>query len=367
MKMVKFNKNPSVDQRGFASIVIALTLVIILALMTVGFAQLSRREQRNALNKQLSIQAYYAAETGIEDARADILADKILSTNTNCTPNIKPPVSSSKLIDKDVDTQLGVSYSCVSIDLAPTSLVYSNVGDSSYRTVSFTNDSGQPIQSLTISWSPSDNLPRTPPASNAQFTNQPAWTAAKYPSVVETSLTPLPLGGLNNDSLTANNFTAYGYPVSGGGVSSVAYGSSSSPQEGSIVNSNCVSNLCSTTITGLGVLGNVPLLLHLTNHYDVSDLTVTGKDIVGNPVKFNGAQAVVDVTGRSRDVLKRLQAHISLGKSNLLPNYAIESQNVCKRITTYPNPTGTSTDYFYQPSIGVGSQATLPGDPCYLN
>ncbi len=367
MKMVTFKKNTSVDEQGFASIVIALTLVIILALMTVGFAQLSRREQRNALNKQLSIQAYYAAETGIEDARTDILADKILMSNNTCTPNIRPPVSTSKLIDKDVDTQLGVSYSCVSIDLAPTSLVYSNVSDSSYRTVSFTNASGQPIQSLTISWSPSDNLPRTAPASNVQFTNQPAWTAAKYPSVIEASLTPLPLGALNSDSLTANNFTAYGYPVSGGGVSSVPYGSSSSPQEGSIVNSNCVSNQCSMTITALGAVGNVPLLLHLTDHYDASDLTVTGRDIVGNPVKFSGAQAVVDVTGRARDVLKRLQAHISLGKSNVLPNYAIESQNVCKRITTYPNPSGPSTDIFYQPSIGVGAQATAPGDPCYLN
>ncbi len=72
-------------QDGFASIVIAIIMVIVLSLITVGFAQLMRTEQRSALDKQLSSQAYYAAETGVNDA-AKALNAGYAGVKTNCAP-----------------------------------------------------------------------------------------------------------------------------------------------------------------------------------------------------------------------------------------------------------------------------------------
>src|SRR5665213_2637815 len=65
------------NQQGFASIVIALILIIVLALLTVGFAQLARREQQTALDKQKAVQANYAAESGINAAYQDIVNNLI--------------------------------------------------------------------------------------------------------------------------------------------------------------------------------------------------------------------------------------------------------------------------------------------------
>jgi Tfp pilus assembly protein PilX len=357
------NIQKQTDERGFASIVIALTLVIILALLTVGFAQLTRREQQNALNKQLAVQAYYASEAGINDAAADITAHRVTQSNANCTPT--PTVTAGtnyNLHNKDINSQLGVSYSCVSIDLNPTNLAYTNVSDRSFRTISFSSASGAKISTLTIAWTTADGQ-NTPPSS---FLKQSSWTTNKYPAAMEISLTPLT--SLDRASLTASDFTFYGYPVTGPGTT-VLYASSSSATEGSVNDAHCTGGSCSITINVSSLNTTGPFLLHLTNHYDKSNIMVTGLDATNAAVKFQGGQAVIDSTGRARDVLKRLQVHVPIADGNALPNYAIEAGNVCKRITTYPNASGSgSTDAFHQSTNGLGAPLPIGStDPCYLN
>lgn len=366
------NQKTTPDERGFASIVIALTLVIILALMTVGFAQLARREQRSALNKQLATQAYYAAETGIEDARADILSGKIQSSNSNCTQNFNPAATDVKLRNPEINKQLGVSYGCVSIDLNPTSLVYTGVSDSSFRNAVFTNANPTVIDSLTISWTSADGQSSPPANKSGGFKDQPTWTTNGYPALMEASVTAVT--NVDRDNMIYNNMTSYGYPVTGPTVPAIyglfigTGGSNASPEQGLVRNAHCdaVTKSCSMVISNLISSAGAPIVMHLTSHYDKSNITVTGKDVLGNAVKFAGAQVVVDSTGRARDVLKRLQAHLTLDGAATLPNYAVESQSVCKRLATYPNVSGGSTDDYYQSSLGLGSIA-VPGDPCYLN
>src|SRR5580658_8830161 len=81
MKMMHKRNKIATDEKGFASIVIALILIIVLALLTVAFAQLARREQADALDKQLAVQANYAAETGINDAYTYIEDNGTLPAN----------------------------------------------------------------------------------------------------------------------------------------------------------------------------------------------------------------------------------------------------------------------------------------------
>ena len=76
------------DQRGIASLIITMVSMVIVTLIVLGFATLSRREQRQSLDRQLSTQAFYAAESGVEDARAVILnsiASGVSFHKTNCT------------------------------------------------------------------------------------------------------------------------------------------------------------------------------------------------------------------------------------------------------------------------------------------
>ena len=355
-----YNKS---SEQGFASIVIALTLVLIMALLTVGFAQLTRREQQNALKKQLSVQAYYASESGINDAVDDILANKITTSNATCTPTPATGVGTNyNLYSKYINSTLGVSYSCVSIDLNPTSLQYTNVSDGSFRTITFSSAGATSIKTLTVSWSSADGQ-NTPPVSNVGFKTQSRWTSDKYPAVMEVSLTPLTT--LTRQALTDSDFTTYGYPVTSASTP-IFYGSSTSVQEGKINNAQCVAGTCSMVIDVSSLNTTGPFLLHLTDHYDKSTITITGSDGT-SPVKFQGGQAVIDSTGRARDVVKRLQVHIPLNAAGVLPNYAIEAGNVCKRITTYPNAGGgSSTDAFHLSTNGLGADAT-GSNPCNLD
>jgi Tfp pilus assembly protein PilX len=56
------------DQEGMVSIIVTMIIMVLLGLIVLGFAQLSRREQRQSLDRQLAVQAQYAAESGINQA-----------------------------------------------------------------------------------------------------------------------------------------------------------------------------------------------------------------------------------------------------------------------------------------------------------
>ena len=53
------------NQSGMASIMFAIFMAIVLCLLAVGFATLVRNDQRQTLDKTLSNQATYAAESAI--------------------------------------------------------------------------------------------------------------------------------------------------------------------------------------------------------------------------------------------------------------------------------------------------------------
>ena len=54
------------------AILVTMNLMIVISLIVLGFAQISRRNQRQSLDRQLSTQAFYAAETAVNDA-ADLI------------------------------------------------------------------------------------------------------------------------------------------------------------------------------------------------------------------------------------------------------------------------------------------------------
>jgi|SRR5579884_2237741 len=113
-------RNIRQDERGFASIVIALILITVLALITVGITQLSNGEQQISLGKTLSDQAYYAADSGIND-----MVNYIDHNGTG--PPL--PADSAGCIDPAQfglnphigDLYSGVDYTCIILYLKPAS------------------------------------------------------------------------------------------------------------------------------------------------------------------------------------------------------------------------------------------------------
>jgi Tfp pilus assembly protein PilX len=398
MSMPRFKASRrQLDEHGFASIVIALVLIVILGLLTVGFAQLARREQQDALSKQLATQAYYAAESGINDAAKDLHTGDINtadSSTTQCMTGPSGPSGTTRSLpstalsaNSNIDSSDGVSYSCLLVNPTPSSLVWDNTppGAGQYLAFSITNPLVS-LANLTIQWGSHDGHNTYPTSGtyglNSAFPSLATWNTAGYPPVLQFSLVSTNSGGaVSRVGLIGQTFNTYLYPASDHGTyplnaensSVVAQDLTNPTKQGQIVSGNC-GNVsphnpypCSVTISGSGAtgLGGTSFLLHFLDFYDASDVYITGTDTAGNPVDFIG-QVQVDVTGKAQNVLKRLQVRLNadgtngtIGNDILRPDYSLQAGNICKRLATEPNSTT-----FKDPD---GTPATAIGDPCDLN
>ena len=358
------------NERGFASLIIGLILVLVLALMTVGFAQLSRHEQQQALSHQLASQAYYAAETGVNDAYYDITHVNPVTgntyinagnaSNTACMQETAVPATAKTAIHT-IDTNAGTSYSCLLVQLTTPDLQFKKVGPGTGQSIITSTTS--PLGSIDIAWS--SNVGPKSPAPGKLFPSiaaaGPTWT---YPAVIQFSVTPL--SNLTRAGLISNTFTPFLYP-SAGGASAINYSAAPSDPPLASTSGTIVSGACSPTGACKATINNLPAagsyLIHFLVYYDTTDLTITGRAPGGLPVSFNGGQAQIDVTGKAQNVLKRLVVRVHLGSNIDAAEYGLQAKYICKRMVTQPGPAGTTTfiDNNNQPIVNPGSS-----DPCNL-
>lgn len=335
------------QEQGFASIVVALILLLVLSLLTVGFAELARHEQSNALSKQLSNQAYYAAETGVNDASKDIETGNITTSNTSTTqcmtaPNAKnagtqqlPPAALSA--NSNIDATNGVDYTCLLVDLQPP-LLAKTLGKFEAWNTTFSTTSD--LEKFTISWGSTDsNRTNFTTGASTEFASESQWTTDHRPPVLRVSFTPL--DDLSADGIAANMFSIYLYP-SDHGSNTVSY-STDRADKGAIVPGQCnvhpnATYPCSVTIKDIQhLVPNETYLLQIVDYYDTANIVV-GKavDTTNKEVHFVDSQAVIDVTGRAKNVLKRIQVRKPLSGNQMdLPDI-LQAQSLCKRFDTYP-------------------------------
>jgi hypothetical protein len=347
-----------VNQQGFASIVIALIFILVMSLLTVAFAQLARREQQHALDKQLSNQAYYAAETGINDITKAIglpstdpnhIDDAVLASVGYTDSNDCVNLQLLPMLRSHINDNADVSYTCEMINLKPRNLQKGLNADGAWSVV-FSSDNA--LNQLNIQWTSQNAAVNSNPRTTEGFPPANQWSS---PAVLEFSLTPL-----NNDlqrgTLISKNMTVYLYPRNATGstlATSVNYQtvvSNKNSFNGDIIGrcTGGATNICSAQITNLVGNGTGPYLLHMVSHYDpnVTNVNIGGVDINNNAVSFIGAQAQIDSTGRARNVLKRIRVAVPLTNSKDIPSYALEVQNICKRFQSEPagteySPAGT--------------------------
>lgn len=329
------------NETGFASLVIAIVLIMVLSLITVGFAELMRHEERSALDKQLSSQAYYAAETGINDATKAI-NDGFTSSKTTCDPLPSVP----DLADNTVKFSNGsnpteASYPCLLINPAPPNLHYDPIITTQSRTAEFTaidsNDQPAAVSSIKISWQDS--------GSNTTFVNNcnnlhktTDWTAI---GMLRVMLLPIVSGSIDRSNLTNTAFTGFLCPNSGSLPNSANYGSSIGPNNsGVIVNGNCTAGAqplnCNATITGLPA-NQATFFINLRSIYAPTSVTVTAYNSGGTVLRLTGAQTLVDSTGKAQDVLRRVQVRVSANNGYDIPDGV--HGDICKQYDLDPSTT----------------------------
>ena len=386
------------DQRGFAAIIISIVLVLLLSLITVGFATLMRKEQRSALDRHLSNVAYYASESGINDAVAAVQAGFTVAKNT-CAPYTAATILSlpagknqtaatKYLMNSSVDNSASSSYSCLTIDPNPSTLEYSSVQVNQPTTAMLTgsDSSGtvpQNIDTLVFSWqdagsgktfAPYNNIaapPGCPPynASNL-FPSVPCWQSngSGITGVLRVSLTPIPpSNSLDRNTLETSSYTAFMYPLTGGaftvptppsnvlpgGIPSDVYNNHAGidhtgVKSGDIVNASCSPNsqprYCQVAVTNLG---DKTYLLRLSSLYAPTQVTITPFNCSSGTctrIYAKGAQTLIDSTGKAQDVLRRVQVRLPARSSFGYPEFSIATGGpVCKGLTTYPDNATTGT------------------------
>lgn len=361
------------NENGFASLIVALTLIIILSLITLGFAQLIRREQRNALNKQLSTQAFYAAESGVNDtinaitngAGLDKLGDGKTCSSIFASGNALNGVNPN--IDSNPDHK--VAYTCVLANSEPGDLTKSLTKGKSwsptFKAVDPATNAAVDMSTLTVKWESPVSASHTFPSTvGSGLTAEAGWPGNT--GMLRLSITKLGSGSsLSRTSLITKTFTTFLYPVMSGGIASRGFVDNTGggiASQGTITPVACIDNGgadydCSIDITSLGNGGGGYYMVRVKAVYADANVLLTGTFNGSTKVAMTGAQVVIDATGKAQDVLRRIQVRYPLSSSTGLPD-VLEAQTVCKRMATWPSGTN-----FIDPETGIN----VASGPCYLS
>lgn len=323
------------NQDGLVSIMVASVLMVIMALLTLGFARVVQNEQRQALDNQLSRQAYYAAESGINIAQSSPGFPGSVA-KTDC--DVSGYGDGTGKVNQNEDD---VVFSCIQIDPTPPSLVFDNdsITPNTTKVVPIRTD--EYPATITFEWRSSDDSlggDNCTAVSNLDFeTNAANW--GKIPPV-RFELIGIPNTSFGREDLIANQFSLLLYPCDTNGNSSIDYISGTGAGNvGEIYPVTCTNSgdyNCQLTITA--VIGNMrEFYARFNSLYDDINVRITATTIAGGDAKFANAQAVVDSTGRANDVFRRLQARVPLYDTYVLPSGLQSLDDICKLYTVTPS------------------------------
>ncbi len=346
-------------EAGMVSIMVSLILMIVLSLIVLGFAQVARRNQRETLDRQLSTQAFYAAETGVNDVR-DYIAS--LGATAPAKTSCDNSGAYASLPAASLSNANNVAYTCVLVDPTPNLLSFTSVGGTPSGTPSGTGlivplDAGSDtIKTLTFQWFNTDATNIHPatgcPASAVKvFSKTSSWTCGY--GVLRFDLVPTG-GSLNAATLQANAMSSFVVPLNGGPSAAAGFATNGSSD---LISTGCNDTSCKLTINA--GLGGSQYYLRVTTLYKPVGFQISGTDPAGTAVSFQGAQAVIDATGKAQDVLRRIQVRIPLGgtSNNQVGNYALETtDSICKRFSVMDG-------YFQSNAAAVVSGMEPSGNP----
>ncbi len=355
-------------QAGMVSILVTMILLIVISLIVLGFAQISRRNQRQTLDRQLSSQAFYAAESGVNDVRnlinQALAAGNAIPSKPDCTGGAGPAAVFYGSLSSVLDGASKVSYTCVMVDPSPESLAFSDIGPVG-TIVPLTSGSGANFGSVKLTWqsktgsaTPTNGCPAN--ATN-KFSPTTSWTCGY--GVLRFDLVPVSSGSLNPATLQDTTYTSFLVPVPSSATTTTSYpgGAPASRNGNNLIATHCTNTECSMTINGLSTN---KYYMRLQSFYQDVSLQITATETSGSTASLQGSQAVVDATGKAQDILRRIQVRLPLTASsaNLMSDYALQTtDSICKRFA--------AVDGYFQSSAatvvpGLSNLTTPPNPAC---
>jgi hypothetical protein len=348
------------QEAGIVSMIVTVVLMLVLSLIVLSFATLMRREQRQTLDRQLNTQAFYAAESGVNDAAAYLKLHPAAKPYDDCKTN--SPAQNfifAAGLNRSLDTAGSISYTCILVSPFPPILEYSHIGKNQSRVVPLipTDSTGTPdsnnLQNIYISWEndngvvdtsgcPANVTPQPFPASNN-------WLAGCSTGMLRVDLVEIPSSGqFNRANLSERSNTFFLYPTQNN--TGVVF----QPQPGAVTFANQVdlkgvrcspgagtskfTYACRATINVTAAAAKSTFYLRLKSIYVDHKVSIAADDATGAQPSLSQAQTIIDSTGKANDVLKRIQVRLSTSTlTGPFPEYPIQSLgSLCKRFGIAP-------------------------------
>lgn len=332
------------NQAGMVSLTVTFIMMLVITLIIVGFSQVTQRNIREALDRQLSAQAFYAAESGI-NVTSQVLKNYVLAGNgasliskTSCQNDYDPSRAGAISATAPADLGNGVRYTCVLVSTDLDNLAYNSVTASGSTVSPISATDGSNLQKLTFSWDKQPNTADnvcTNRTSAYIFPPSNQWQCGA--GILRLDLVKVPAGNLDSTVLASNAVTFFLTPY-GDQSGAVGMSNYSDPKAFVASAANCDTGTCRVTITLPGDSANY--YARMTSIYrDAPNVVIRGTLTNGAAAHFNG-QAIVDVTGQSQDELRRVQARVQLvGTSDTgqIPLSAVSSgSDICKKFAVLP-------------------------------
>lgn len=348
MKIINRMNTLRNNQQGFAAFFVTIMVMVIFGILIFSFSQISNREGTNSLNRVLSNQALYAAESGINDAYSAIRAD---NSKGIPAPQQTNTCSGTNYSSSNVGN---AKYTCILVNTSPQNLEFqcptycpNNSIIAHIQSLSSTN----PISSLSINWSDSTRTDNSCGSSNL-FPQYTTWISTNCFELLRVDLVPFQ-SGTTLTSLESGVRTFFLYPSSR--LSASTSYISLPAMKGPVYSAACSNSTfsCSFTITGLNTVSgdsSGTYYVRVQYYYGTpSNISFNGLSTSNTPVSFSDAQILIDANGLSDTVSKRIGAYINpLGNGAsyslpLPPNYAIQStSSICKSLVV-----DNSSGYLY--------------------
>ncbi|MFZ1249560.1 MAG: pilus assembly PilX N-terminal domain-containing protein [Candidatus Saccharimonadales bacterium] len=333
------------DERGLVSFMITFIMILVISLIVVGFTQVTNRNRREALDRQLSTQAFYAAESGanaaITQIQSKIKSNSAVMVQKNCNEG------NYTLFDAGVGT--GVKTTCLLVNpLVSDIQVSANTQSSMVLPLNFANVDGAAMfpTSLSLTWSlrAASIKPSVSGCPDVGGFPTTAMFDCDY-ALLRIDLMQDIADKSSPEKMNAATSTLYLMPVKSGGVPSASINPLGSTKA-TIVPAICssVSKTCTATLIFSSVPSTSSFYARLSTLYQDTDrVTIDGAVVDSggtNPgsAYFKNIQATIDSTGQAQDVLRRIQLRVPLQafSNQNLPMGGIQSAGpVCKRFTAY--------------------------------
>lgn len=309
------------SQHGVVSITMTIIMIAILGLIVLAISQIARREQSSSLNAQLGTQAYYAAESGVNDA--------IVQINKDLKNNV-PITTDNDCHGANDGVQLGdpannVAYTCVMVDPTPDNLKATLGSASSVLELKPATGS---LGTIELTWHPNStapgaNLAMCPTGTNNVFSPKSIW---KCPNgVLRYDITDVDSG--SRADLINNTGTGFLVPSRGGVTSTPINWRTHGATQSVACNSADFS--CTAQISGLG---SGTYFIRLNTIY-VENVGLTITQTSGG--KFADAQVQIDATGKAQDVLRRIRVAIDLTHPESTADAAVVAGSIDKKPCTW--------------------------------